>query len=78
MPYINEHAARLTNPGKYQEWARTNDKFGDGIHAIWGITTDPRKSELQAIRFDAKKYNDLLMIGSCGNVGFDSAESIWS
>ncbi len=56
MPYPHEHAARLTNPGKYQEWARTNDKFGDGIHAIWGITTDPRKSELQAIRFDAKKY----------------------
>lgn len=56
-PYPNEHAARLQPPDKYDEFRRQNDKFGDGIHAIWGIIVGPpRKSELQAIRFDAKKF----------------------
>jgi HK97 family phage prohead protease len=54
MPYPNEHAARLTDPDKYERFTRTNDKFKTGIHAIWGWLKG--KSELQAIRFDAKLY----------------------
>ena len=57
MPYINEHSARIEDPKKYDEFRRENDKFKKGIHAIWGIILKPkRKSELQAIRFDAKEW----------------------
>jgi len=55
MPYPNEHSARIESPSKYVRFSRENDKFGDGIHAIWGITRE-EKTELQAIRFDADKY----------------------
>jgi hypothetical protein len=56
-PYPSEHAARLVSPDKYDEFRRENDKFGSGIHAIWGIIKGPpRKVELQAIRFDASKF----------------------
>jgi len=55
MPYPSEHAARLKEPSRYEKFRRENDKFGDGIHAIWGITPDG-KAELQAIRFDARKF----------------------
>jgi len=58
MPYPNEHSARLKPPGRYQEFRRENNKFGDGIHAIWGILVKgkKRKSELQAIRFSADRW----------------------
>ncbi len=56
MPYINEHAVRLEPPSKYERFRRENDKFGSGIDAIWGITEDG-KAELQALRFDAKRYS---------------------
>jgi len=55
MPYPNEHAARIHDPSRYVRFRRENNKFGDGIHAIWGITEDGTV-ELQSIRFDAKKY----------------------
>lgn len=56
-PFPNEHAARLTDPDKYAEFRRQNNKFGPGIHAIFGIIKKPkRKSELQSIRFDSKKF----------------------
>jgi len=56
MPYKGEHAARLKDPDQYESFRRENDKFGAGVHAIWGITADG-KAELQAIRFDAKKFS---------------------
>ena len=57
MPYPGEHACRLQDPKQYDEFRRNNDKFGDGCHAIFGIKTKPKRvSELQAIRFDKKKY----------------------
>ena len=56
MPYKGEHAARLKDPKGYETFRRENDKFGAGVHAIWGITEDG-KAELQSIRFDAKKFN---------------------
>ena len=56
MPYLTEHAVRLEPPSKYERFRRENDKFGAGIDAIWGITADG-KVELQALRFDAKRYS---------------------
>jgi len=56
MPYPTEHSARLKDPSRYERFRRENDKFGPGIHAVWGITADG-KAELQAIRFDAEKFS---------------------
>jgi hypothetical protein len=56
MPYLTEHAVRLEPPSKYERFRRENDKFGEGIDVIWGITADG-KVELQALRFDAKRYS---------------------
>jgi len=54
-PYPNEHACRITDPKKYDRIRRNNDKFGKGIHALWGIKEgDP--VELQAIRFSKSKF----------------------
>jgi hypothetical protein len=56
MPYPTEHSARLKDPSRYERFRRENDKFGPGIHAVWGITADG-KAELQAIRFDVAKFS---------------------
>lgn len=58
MPYPNEHAIRLKAPGQYKRVRRQNDKFGSGIHAIFGVkdTSDGEKTELQAIRFSKDKF----------------------
>ncbi|MCK4498893.1 ATP-dependent Clp protease proteolytic subunit [Candidatus Babeliales bacterium] len=57
MPYPNEHSCRLHDPKNYDEFRRQNDKFGSGIHAIFGIVTKPKRvSELQAIRFSKSKH----------------------
>jgi len=55
MPYPNEHAIRLNPPGKYERIRRQNDKFGSGIDALFGVTSDG-KTEVQAIRFDKSKF----------------------
>lgn len=64
-PYPNEHAARLTDPDKYDEFRREKDFFykkskkdkDKGIDVIWGIILKPkRKSEMQAIRFKKDKW----------------------
>lgn len=59
MPYLNEHAFRLQEPDKYEDFRRVNDEFGNGIHAIYGLKTENEdtKSELQSIRFDAKVFS---------------------
>ncbi len=54
-PFVNEHAARQLEPGQFQDFRRENDKFGAGIHAIWGITADG-KAKLQSIRFSAGRF----------------------
>lgn len=54
-PYPNEHAARITDPGQYDSFARVNDAFGGGIDAIYGVKNG-EGSELQAIRFDAARF----------------------
>jgi hypothetical protein len=55
-PFPNEHAARIVAPGKFDEFRRRNNAGGSGIHFIFGITRNPRTSELQAIRFDRTKF----------------------
>jgi len=56
-PYPNEHAARMNDPDKYGKIRRQNDKFGEGIHAIFGVLEDG-KTEVQAIRFDSSKFSE--------------------
>lgn len=55
MPYPNEHAARIHEPSKYVRMRRENNKFGDGIHVIWGVPKSGA-TEVQAIRFDSDKF----------------------
>ena len=55
MPFANEHAARMKDPGQFTEFRRENDKFGRGIDVIWGIK-EGGDTEVQAIRFDAKRF----------------------
>lgn len=52
-PYENEHACHLVS----KDWDRVrreNNKFGQGIHAIWGIKNDT--AQLSSIHFDAKRF----------------------
>jgi hypothetical protein len=55
MPFPNEHSGRLKDPDQFDRIRRENDKFGSGIDVIWGVKNN--KSEIQAIRFDAKKFS---------------------
>lgn len=55
-PFPNEHACRLEDPDKYIRFRRANDKFGKGIHAIWGVQGGDKPVELQAIRFGKEKF----------------------
>jgi hypothetical protein len=52
MPYPNEHAARIHQPGQYDSFARKN--IAPGVDAIFGIKDG--KSEIQAYRFDRGKF----------------------
>jgi len=54
MPYPNEHSARLKDPGQFDSFARKNNETGEGIDFIFGIKNG--KSEIQAIRFNKKKF----------------------
>jgi HK97 family phage major capsid protein/HK97 family phage prohead protease len=54
-PYPNEHAARLTDPGQYDELRRENDAGGEGVDFIYGIKGET--SELQAIRFRVEFFD---------------------
>ena len=57
-PYPNEHAARLQDPAKYDEFRREAEAGGPGIDFIYGLFEMDGEitSELQAIRFDADRY----------------------
>lgn len=56
MPYPNEHAARLTDPSKYESFRRFHPRgFPDGIDAILGIKSDG-STEMQAIRAKRAKF----------------------
>ncbi len=57
MPYVGEHAARINPPGKYDGLRRQNNKFGKGIHPIFGILPEGG-SEVQSIHFDADVFSE--------------------
>jgi HK97 family phage major capsid protein len=54
-PYPNEHAARLADPDRFDEFSRVKNEGGPGIDFIYGISGDD-PIEIQAIRFDAARY----------------------
>jgi len=53
MAFANEHAAQIRTPG-VGVLRRENNKFGDGIHAIFSLT--PGDPELQTVLFDKRKF----------------------
>lgn len=55
MPYPNEHAARLKEPGQFIRYARKNDQGGKGIDFIIGFRKDG-SSDIQAIRFSKDSF----------------------
>lgn len=57
-PYPNEHAARINDPDKYEEFRRDNGAGGQGVDFIYGIWEEEevRQSEVQSIRFDVEVY----------------------
>lgn len=55
MPFLNEHSQRFENPNKFARIRRKNNEFGEGIHAVFGIT-DAGETRIQAIRFDKDKF----------------------
>jgi HK97 family phage major capsid protein/HK97 family phage prohead protease len=55
-PYPNEHAARLRDPGQYDEFRRKNDEGGEGVDFIFGIKEGEDGAELQAIRFRLSEF----------------------
>lgn len=59
-PYPNEHAARQTDPGKYDSFRRGHPKgFPEGVDVVYGIVNGPpKKSEIQTIRFDSSKFTE--------------------
>jgi len=54
-PFPNEHAGRQNSPDKYVRFRRRNNASGNGVHFIYGITSDG-KTELQSVRFSADKF----------------------
>ncbi|MCJ7663079.1 MAG: hypothetical protein MUO24_02425 [Desulfobacterales bacterium] len=55
-PFPTEHSCRLLEPDRFIRIRRENDKFGAGIHAIWGVQAGSKPVELQAIRFSLSKF----------------------
>ena len=55
MPFPNEHAARLTAPGKYIRFRRHADKFDPGVDGMYGVPEDG-EAELHSLRFDEAKF----------------------
>ena len=55
-PYPNEHAARLIDPDRFDEFRRETDAGGPGIDFIYGIKAG-EPIQIQAVRFDAARYS---------------------
>jgi len=53
-PYPNEHAARISDPSQYDEFAR--EEVATGVDFIYGIKDG--ESELQSVRFDAEVFSE--------------------
>lgn len=55
-PYPNEHAARIREPGQYEQFRRINDELGEGIDIIVGYKDG--ETEIQSIRFDSSQFSE--------------------
>lgn len=56
MPFANEHAARQTDPGRYESFRRSKPEgWPAGLEAVWGIL-GANQSEIQSIRADAGRW----------------------
>lgn len=55
-PYPNEHAARIADPDRFDDFRRDNDAGGSGVDYIYGLLA-AGGSELQSIRFDKDKFS---------------------
>jgi hypothetical protein len=55
LPYKGEYAARIHDPGKYDEVRRKNGEFGEGVDVLYGILPGG-KTEVQAIRFKTSRF----------------------
>lgn len=59
MPFANEHAARQTDPDRYQTFRRTHPEgWPAGVDAIMGLrmVAGKRTSEIQSVRFAADRW----------------------
>lgn len=54
MSNVGEHTARIKELDQFEKVRLQRNKFGDGIHVIYGETKG--KSQVQSLRFDADKY----------------------
>jgi len=68
MPYPNEHACRLHDPGKYAEIRRENNFQGAGYDVLWGIISKG-KSEMQAIRYPTERWTAARARAHCSEKG---------
>lgn len=70
MPYPNEHACRLEDPGKYDSFSRKNCEQkheGKCIDVIYGIKNN--KSEIQALRYDKNIWSESSARSHCKDRG---------
>lgn len=56
MPYPNEHAARIRNPGEFTEGSFRRLEVADGIIIIVGRLKGETTTSTQTYRFNRKKF----------------------
>jgi hypothetical protein len=56
MPYPNEHAARVINPGEFQEETFRRKEIAPGVSIIIGKLKGKDSMVTQAYRFDKSKF----------------------
>ena len=75
-PYPHEHSARLAPPSKFKRFRRQNNKFGRGVHVIWGIRKEHQSPIVQAIRFDSSKFSEQQAVAWLKKHGAQSGDVI--
>lgn len=56
MPYLNEHSARVRNPGEFKEESFRRKEIAPGISIIIGRLKGETTATTQAYRFDRTKF----------------------
>lgn len=57
-PYTGEHSGKIKEPTVFSKFKRQDNKFGEGIHVVYGIRKKDAKevAEVQAITFNASNW----------------------